>query len=82
MLELALTDADKGTAVLRLRRELGADGALYLGDDTTDEDAFTALGREDVTVKVGPGETAAAHRVPDLDGVRALLERLAAALHV
>ena len=82
VLELALTDADKGTAVLRLRRELGADGALYLGDDTTDEDAFTALGREDVTVKVGPGETAAAHRVPDLDGVRALLERLATALHV
>ena len=81
-MELALTAADKGTALVRLRDELGADAVLYLGDDVTDEDAFTALGREDVTVKVGAGTTAAQHRVADLDSVRALLERLATALAV
>ncbi len=82
VMELALTAADKGTALLRLRDELGADGVLYLGDDVTDEDAFTALDRQDVTVKIGAGPTAAQHRVEDLDAVRALLERLAASLAV
>ncbi|MGY5884999.1 trehalose-phosphatase [Modestobacter lacusdianchii] len=80
VLELAVTDADKGTALVRLRDELGAQGALYLGDDVTDEDGFRALAPAGVTVKVGEGETAAAHRVPDLAGVRAVLERLVATL--
>ena len=80
VLELAVTDADKGSAVLRLRAETGAAAAVYLGDDVTDEDAFRALPDGDVTVKVGDGGTAARHRVADLAGVRALLERLAAAL--
>ena len=80
VLELAVTDADKGAALVRLRGELGADGVLYLGDDLTDEDAFRALGDDGLTIKVGDGETVAAHRVPDLDGVRAVLERLVTAL--
>jgi trehalose 6-phosphate phosphatase len=40
-------DWDKGKAVQYLRHALGVEGeefvALYLGDDITDEDAFTAL---------------------------------------
>jgi trehalose 6-phosphate phosphatase len=35
--------ADKGTAVLALIRESGAERALYAGDDATDLDAFSAL---------------------------------------
>lgn len=77
VLELAVTDADKGSALRRLRADLGAAAAIYLGDDVTDEDGFRALGPADVTVKVGPGDTAARHRVPDLDAVLALLRRLA-----
>ena len=82
VLELAVTDADKGTAVLRLADQVGADGVLYLGDDVTDEDAFTALATRpgSASVKVGPGDTAASVRVADLDGVRDLLEELARAL--
>ena len=80
VLELAVTDADKGSALVRLRAELGAEAALYLGDDVTDEDGFRALGAGDVTVKVGDGETAAAHRVPDLTVVPAVLARLLTAL--
>jgi trehalose 6-phosphate phosphatase len=76
VLELAVTDADKGSALLRLRDELGAAAVLYLGDDVTDEDAFRALGAGDVSIKVGAGDTAAGHRVEDLAGVRAVLERL------
>jgi trehalose 6-phosphate phosphatase len=80
VLELAVTDADKGSALLRLQHELQAAAVLYLGDDVTDEDAFRVLGSGDVGVKVGAGDTAAAHRVPDLAGVRAVLERLVTAL--
>ncbi len=77
VLELAFTDADKCTALRRLRTELSATGALYLGDDVTDEDGFRALEPGDVTVKVGEGATAARHRVADVHGARAVLERLA-----
>ena len=55
VLELAVTDADKGSALRRLADELGAAASLYLGDDVTDEDAFRALGPDDVTVKIGDG---------------------------
>jgi trehalose 6-phosphate phosphatase len=77
VLELAVTDADKGSALRRLIAELGATGALYLGDDVTDEDGFRALGPEDVTVKVGEGATVARYRVPDTAGALAVLNRLA-----
>ena len=80
VLELAVTDADKGSALVRLRDELGAAAVLYLGDDVTDEDGFRALGPGDVSVKIGAGETAAGHRLPDLAAVPALLERLVTAL--
>ncbi len=80
VLELAVTDADKGTALRRLRSEIGAAGALYLGDDVTDEDGFRALEPDDVTVKVGEGATAARYRVADIPGALAVLDRLAALL--
>ena len=77
VLEIAVTDADKGTALLRLRDELGAAAVLYLGDDVTDEDGFRALGADDVPVKIGDGETAARFRVGDTAEALALLDRLA-----
>jgi trehalose 6-phosphate phosphatase len=80
VLELAIVDADKGTALRRLRTELGAAAAVYLGDDRTDEDGFRALDADDVTVKIGDGETAARHRVDDPAGALALLEHLAGLL--
>jgi trehalose 6-phosphate phosphatase len=81
VLELAVTDADKGSALRRLRAEVGAATALYLGDDVTDEDAFRSMGDGDLTVKVGEGETAARLRVPDPAAAVALLGRLADLLH-
>ena len=80
VLELAVTDADKGTALLRLRDDLGAVATIYLGDDRTDEDAFRALAAGDVPVKVGEGETAARYRVADPAAVVVLLEALADSL--
>ncbi len=77
VLEMAMTDADKGTALRRLRSELGAAATIYLGDDVTDEDGFRALGADDVTVKIGAGPTDARYRVADTAGALAVLERLA-----
>ncbi len=65
VVELTVLPADKGTALQALRRELGAPVVLYAGDDVTDEHAFAALDPQDVTVKVGPGETVAGLRVDD-----------------
>ena len=69
---------DKGEAV----RELVDDRSLgiYVGDDTTDEDAFEALENlpgGGVGVLVGDRPSAAEFRVHDVDGVRAFLEWLA-----
>jgi trehalose 6-phosphate phosphatase len=76
VLELAVTDADKGAALRRLAAELGASASIYLGDDVTDEDGFRALGPDDVTVKIGDGPTDARYRVPDPAGALAVLRRL------
>jgi trehalose 6-phosphate phosphatase len=80
VLEIAVTDAHKGAALQRLLVELGVAGAVYLGDDVTDEDGFRALGPGHVTIKIGPGPTEAQHRVPDTRGALGVLERLAGLL--
>jgi len=80
VLEMAMTDADKGSALHRLREELGSGAALYLGDDVTDEDGFRALGPGDVSIKVGEGPTDAGYQVADTAGALAVLERLATLL--
>jgi trehalose 6-phosphate phosphatase len=77
VLELAVTDADKGRALRRLRDELGVGVALYLGDDRTDEDAFRALDPGDVSVKVGDGETVARFRLAGTADVVPFLDELA-----
>lgn len=79
VIELAVLEADKGVALTRLREALDPTApALYLGDDVTDERAFARLGPADVGVKVGAGETLAAHRVAGTAEVTALLELLLA----
>jgi trehalose 6-phosphate phosphatase len=77
VLEVAVTEADKGTALRRLVGELHPAGSIYLGDDLTDEDGFRALGPDDMPVKVGNGPTEARYRVADPAGALALLHRLA-----
>jgi len=80
VVELAVLTVTKGDALADLRRDLGARALFYAGDDVTDERAFTTLRPEDVTVRVGPGDTAARFRVDDPDGLAAALHRLAALL--
>ena len=82
VVEIAVVPLGKGAGLLRLRERLAAAGpaveaVLYAGDDVTDEDAFRALGPEDVTVKVGTGETLARFRVEDPEEFADVLTRLA-----
>lgn len=80
VVEVSVLDADKGAALAALRDELHAGAVVYAGDDVTDEHAFRALGPDDVTVKVGDGETSARFRVADPEELAALLSGLAAAV--
>jgi trehalose-phosphatase len=80
VVELAVTGATKGSILAALRQRLGlaTGGVLYAGDDVTDERAFAVLDDDagDVTVKVGPGDTAARHRVAGPPEVATFLARL------
>lgn len=70
---------DKGSVVRLLAEDVGASWLpVYVGDDTTDEDAFRALaGVGGVGVRVGDEPTAASHRLPDTAAVERLLSWLA-----
>lgn len=64
VIELSVARMSKGDAVHWLRNDWGVDPqVIYFGDDVTDESAFEALGPEDIGVKVGAGQSRAAHRV-------------------
>lgn len=77
VVELSVVPTDKGAALRRVRQRVGATAVLFLGDDTTDEDAFATIGGPDVSVKVGPGDSRARHRVADTVDVARVLALLA-----
>jgi len=76
VIELAVVDADKGYALDALRHQVGATAAVFVGDDVTDEDAFSRLTGPDLGIKVGTGPTFATQRVEGPDDVARLLARL------
>ncbi|GMQ85969.1 MAG: hypothetical protein BMS9Abin07_1539 [Acidimicrobiia bacterium] len=76
VVEFSTTDADKGRALHQLQQELSPDVTIFIGDDVTDEDAFSVLGPSDVAIKVGEGATAAQWRITNQREVSSLLEEL------
>jgi len=77
VLEFSVRSTTKGEAIEHLRRYTQADAVFYAGDDVTDEDAFAALGPDDVGLKSGQGATLANFRVPGPDEVARTLALLA-----
>ncbi len=63
IVELTIMSTNKGQALERIRGEVGATAVVFLGDDTTDEDAMATLRGPDVGIHVGTGPTGAAFRV-------------------
>lgn len=77
VIELGVYHTDKGKAIDRLRNALGADyRVVYIGDDVTDEHAFSALSPSDVGIKVGAGSTHANYKVDSPSAVKQVLEIL------
>lgn len=74
--ELTTATGTKGDIIVQLA---AGRPVIYIGDDTTDESVFEALGDEDIGIKVGDGVTAAAHRVEDVTEVVRILEGIALA---
>ncbi len=51
---------NKGQATCWLKKHCQAAAVFYVGDDTTDETVFRALGRTDVTIRVGRSQVSRA----------------------
>ena len=77
VLEFSVRSTTKGEAVQHLREYTAATAVFYAGDDVTDEDAFEALGADDVGLKSGEGATLANFRVPGPKDVARALALLA-----
>jgi trehalose 6-phosphate phosphatase len=70
---------NKGSALERVRTKLGCDAAIYVGDDTTDEDVFALTGPKLLTVRVGEKRGSKAdYYLSDQEEVDELLRRLVA----
>jgi len=65
VLDLSVTEPSKGAALERLRSQLGVSAALYAGDASSDELAIRTLRGPDLGIRVGAGQTEAAHSVQD-----------------
>lgn len=63
VLEFSVRSTNKGEAVAHLREYTAATAVFFAGDDVTDEDAFAALGADDLGLKAGDGATLANYRV-------------------
>ncbi|MCU1438237.1 MAG: trehalose phosphatase [Naasia sp.] len=77
VLEFSVRSTTKGEAVEHLRRYTSSTAVFYAGDDVTDEDAFEALGADDLALKIGAGVTIADHRVATPEDVAHVLTLLA-----
>ena len=73
VLELLARTASKGQALLQLGEDLDRSPLVFFGDDVTDEDAFALMGPDDISIRVGDGESVARYR---LDGPEAAAEVL------
>lgn len=84
VVEFAIHPANKGDAIERLRKYVGADAVFFAGDDTTDEDAIAVLGAQDLGVRVGDAPSAARLRVAGTlefaEVLKVLTDRRAAAV--
>lgn len=69
VVELRPKRTSKGTAILDVIDGFPGRTPIYIGDDVTDEDAFRVLDADAITIKVGPGETAAKYRLGDVNDV-------------
>jgi trehalose 6-phosphate synthase/phosphatase len=76
VIELRNPGINKGKMAIKLMNAAKYDFIMALGDDTTDEDMFSAMPTGSITIKIGAHTTAASHFVNNYKEVRALLDQL------
>ncbi|MFC5928025.1 bifunctional trehalose-phosphatase/glycoside hydrolase family 15 protein [Cryobacterium melibiosiphilum] len=67
---------DSGAALDRLRNRLGVSAAFFAGDASSDEFAMSTLHGPDMGVRIGDGDTKAAHRITGPETLASLLALL------
>ena len=80
VVEVKSARSDKGTAIGILMQSVPFAGRtpLFIGDDLTDEHGFAAVrDLHGISVKVGPGDTSAEHRLDDPSQVHDFLRQIA-----
>jgi trehalose 6-phosphate synthase/phosphatase len=76
VVEVRMSGFDKGIMALKIVNDTQPDFVLCIGDDTTDEDMFKALGERAYSIKVSNGSTAAQYTVFSQIKVLQLLKKL------
>ncbi|MFA6039006.1 MAG: bifunctional alpha,alpha-trehalose-phosphate synthase (UDP-forming)/trehalose-phosphatase [Candidatus Peribacteraceae bacterium] len=77
VIEVKHVGVDKGKGALQWLRRKPFDFLFAMGDDWTDEDLFSALPADALTVKVGPSPSIATYRLPTHMQMLSLLEAFA-----
>ena len=76
VIEVRISGVDKGSVAKQFLDDGNFDFIMAVGDDKTDEDMFKALADRAVTVKIGPGHTAAQYNLSNQQEVIHLLNQL------
>lgn len=76
VIEVRISGVDKGAVAKQFLDTEEFDFVMAIGDDKTDEDMFKALTGKAVTVKVGPGHTAARYNLSNQADVANFLNQL------
>lgn len=76
VIEVRISGVDKGSVAKQFLDDEYYDFIMAVGDDKTDEDMFKALAGRAVTVKIGPGHTAAQYNLSNQLEVINLLNQL------
>ncbi|MGC1243951.1 MAG: bifunctional alpha,alpha-trehalose-phosphate synthase (UDP-forming)/trehalose-phosphatase [Chryseosolibacter sp.] len=76
VIEVRISGVDKGSVAKQFLDDDQYDFIMAVGDDKTDEDMFKALADRAVTVKIGPGHTAAQYNLSNQMEVIHLLHQL------
>jgi trehalose-phosphatase len=79
VIETGLISTDKGRALKWLIDRVYAHAVIFIGDDFTDEDAFSALRPQDLGIKVGGDPSVARSRVASTEDVHEVLAAIATA---